>query len=204
MPRSDWEDDLDHAQTCLDTLEFCGTIDQVALQFHSNLVPFYKKLRDYKPSSAVTDSSSATIGDKSHPSTYLLTSPPQVDSAMADISRDLLNCLCRPFGNPTDTSISMFQPSVGSITNLGAITPVSEIEIATPPLLHPQPGRPYILASMEATESTWDIDDGIPVQWDAKELCLPDAAVTGSAVDGTNQPGRFLGSLEPSGWFACA
>jgi hypothetical protein len=46
LPRAAWTSDLECAKICLETLEFCGEVDDVAAQLYSIMAPIYLDLDD--------------------------------------------------------------------------------------------------------------------------------------------------------------
>jgi len=128
FPVSSWAGDLKLAQLCLDTLEFCGRIDPVALRFHVRLSAMFKSLATALPSNVdqtarqrtedwvtmppdfppipgaaqVNSSVNAMVVEPEQleePNPeYLLTMPKDAKERVAALSHSLLSALCRPWG----------------------------------------------------------------------------------------------------------
>ncbi|KAK3499470.1 uncharacterized protein B0T23DRAFT_17819 [Neurospora hispaniola] len=128
FPVSSWAPDLKLAQLCLDTLEFCGRIDPVALRFHVRLSAIFKSLTAALPSNdnqttrqrtedwvtmppdfppipgaaGVNNSAGTPLVDPEQleepDPEYLLTMPKDAKERMAALSHSLLSALCRPWG----------------------------------------------------------------------------------------------------------
>ncbi|KAK3351128.1 hypothetical protein B0H65DRAFT_108575 [Neurospora tetraspora] len=128
FPVSSWAPDLKLAQLCLDTLEFCGRIDPVALRFHVRLSAIFKSLAAALPSKAdqtarqrtedwvtmppdfppipgatgVNNSVDTPMVDPEQleepDPEYLLTMPKDAKERVVALSHSLLSALCRPWG----------------------------------------------------------------------------------------------------------
>ncbi|KAK8192612.1 hypothetical protein M8818_007782 [Zalaria obscura] len=111
-----WADDLEQAEKCLDALNFCAQVDQVAQGYHDALSPYYERFkRDYESQISssppgLSDLSTIDSVGSDHvvspgptPSSYLLTFPSKGSSHSA-AAESLLDMVCKPFGssaNPT-------------------------------------------------------------------------------------------------------
>ncbi|EAA32473.1 hypothetical protein GE21DRAFT_7520 [Neurospora crassa] len=128
FPVSSWAPDLKLAQLCLDTLEFCGRIDPVALRFHVRLSAIFKSLTAALPSNdnqttrqrtedwvtmppdfppipgaaGVNNSAGTPLVDPEQleepDPEYLLTMPKNAKERVVVLSHSLLSALCRPWG----------------------------------------------------------------------------------------------------------
>ncbi|KAK8038340.1 hypothetical protein PG994_015107 [Apiospora phragmitis] len=103
----EWQEELMKAAHCLRVLEFCGTLDPVAAQFHRELSAIHQLL---DPTSPAFNPEGTTVELVNLPAAeqplstasqgrYLLTIPPTADPARAQLSAALLGMLCNPFGN---------------------------------------------------------------------------------------------------------
>lgn len=182
LPSPSWMDDLKQARLCLDTLEYCGEIDPVALRFHIRLSSIYADLAKFNPGSHSTMQrtedwvsmppdfpplgtclDSATTVDPLS-SEYLLTTPPNSSPHLADLAALLLYALCRPWGDQGEDAQNK---------DVANQTPPSSGE-----RLHGRLG--------------WNLGSTAPFSWDVSGLGLKSE----SCVI-TN---HFLGSEQPSGW----
>lgn len=95
------------AAHCLQVLEFCGTLDPVARQFHAELSAIHRLLDQTAPRAnpAGTTAELVNLPAAEQPLSpasqgrYLLTIPPNADPDRAQLSAALLGMLCNPFGN---------------------------------------------------------------------------------------------------------
>ncbi|KAK0635982.1 hypothetical protein B0T17DRAFT_517803 [Bombardia bombarda] len=186
---SSWVDDLKQAQLCLDTLEFCGKVDPVAMRFHVKLSGIYSKLAsfaadspntlqrtedwvslppDFQPVKHEGDNFPPSSYDEPSPD-YLLTIPQNTNPQLLDHSVSLLFALCRPWGDldenelrETTTMHSWQQDS--SLAN------------------HPQ----LIERGM------WDPKNNPLIRWDTTGMGPQEVNIADSS--------RFLDSEAPSGW----
>ncbi|KAK0720194.1 hypothetical protein B0H67DRAFT_178870 [Lasiosphaeris hirsuta] len=176
FPSSSWLDDLKLAQICLDTLEFCGTIDSVALRFHVRLSGIYSNLVDFSPTGQSTlrraeeyiynwvtmppdfpplsnNHSAPETTTQDRPSLdYLLAIPRDASKQMVNLSFSLLLALCRPWGDPINSGVK----------------------------------------EQAQNELDWGTEQTLPFSWDTTGMGIK----TAESVD----VNLFLGSEEPSGW----
>ncbi|KAK6848816.1 hypothetical protein PG995_012649 [Apiospora arundinis] len=102
-----WQEELMKAAHCLRVLEFCGSLDPVAAQFHRELSAIHRLLDQTSPgvNPAGTTAELVNLPASDQPLSpashgrYLLTIPPNADPSRAQISAALLGMLCNPFGN---------------------------------------------------------------------------------------------------------
>ncbi|KAK8004508.1 plasma membrane SNARE protein (Sec9) [Apiospora arundinis] len=102
-----WQEELMKAAHCLRVLEFCGSLDPVAAQFHRELSAIHRLLDQTSPgvNPAGTTAELVNLPAADQPLSpashgrYLLTIPPNADPSRAQISAALLSMLCNPFGN---------------------------------------------------------------------------------------------------------
>ena len=185
FPFASWADDMKLIQLCLDTLEFCGTIDPIALRFHVRLSRIYSNLDRYSPTqpnaaqrtedwvSLPPDfppfSTAAKVEELGmmgpHSVEYLLTIPPDPDPQLLNMSMSLLLALCKPWDEPA---------SKGSKDQVR-----DELECEG--------------GSRDSARLDWSLDNSLPFSWDTTGLGLKTASI---------KMNRFLGSEGPSGWLA--
>ncbi|KAK0652714.1 hypothetical protein B0T16DRAFT_104773 [Cercophora newfieldiana] len=187
LPFSAWVDDMKHAQLCLDTLRFCGSIDPVAMGFYEFLSGVQSKLlrgrgpegRDEGRESAANWLSMppdflpldkhATTESSVLPAIYLITTPPGGDLKLKELSLSLLGVVCRPWGDPFKTSLEG-QHGRGELQQ--SITPDLE--------------------DVQAVKSSWDYEGKSSFRWDTEAM--------GIKADRPATDYCFIGSEEPSGW----
>ncbi|KAK8017784.1 hypothetical protein PG993_014110 [Apiospora rasikravindrae] len=103
----EWQEELMKAAHCLRVLEFCGTLDPVAAQFHRELSAIHRLLDQTAPGSNPEGTTAELVNMPAAPQPlstasqgrYLLTIPPNADADRAQLSAALLGMLCNPFGN---------------------------------------------------------------------------------------------------------
>ncbi|KAK3359577.1 hypothetical protein B0T25DRAFT_102716 [Lasiosphaeria hispida] len=175
FPSSSWLDDLKLAQICLDTLDFCGTIDPVALRFHVRLSGIYGNLVNFSPIDqsslrrteewvttmppdfpplGSTHSAPETSTQDGPSLDYLLAIPRDASKQMINLSFSLLIALCRPWGDPNKSGVEE-QPE---------------------------------------NQLDWGMEQTLPFSWDM-------TGMGPKAAESVNV-NLFLGSEEPSGWSA--
>ncbi|KAK5656726.1 hypothetical protein OQA88_4274 [Cercophora sp. LCS_1] len=185
FPPSSWVEDLKQAQLCLDALEFCGTVDPVALRFHVRLSGIYRNLANASPSglSAMqrteewvslppdfppfedSNESSTAVAQADTSAEYLLTIPPDADPRLQTLCIALLHALCRPWSDAKE--------------NLPG-------EKDQPPLSPKE-------RQLQIEKLKWDMGSSVlPFKWDATGL-----GVMNPAPENLN---CFMGSDAPSGW----
>ncbi|KAK3382749.1 hypothetical protein B0T24DRAFT_672711 [Lasiosphaeria ovina] len=172
FPQSSWKEDLVHAHTCLEALEFCGTIDSVALNFYDCLEPIYTQVASYSSPTAPPGPP-----EPPPPADYLLTIPPGSDSSNVSLSLSLLEALCRPFGDD-DAKLK-----IAEATALPERQQKQQKGASAGPL-----------AQLDR-HLDWGWENSVEVQWDRDG---PGAVASRSAL--CNVQSRFLGSNHPSGW----
>lgn len=210
---STWQEDIDNVKDCLSALEFCGSLDRVAAQFHERLGAIFQEVLAYSIPNGVsmdTDDHQTTSpsrgtftpmeGDgearQQQPQpvdhAYLLDIPAQADRSHTRLSFLLLMILSQPFGDP-DTKEA------------------AELNLKKHWLTHPSR---YEYPQM-ADRVDWNLESRHMFQWDLSKINIPslDTMVSEqpSSEDVTNfglsdsmSPVSFLGSTEPSGWTSAA
>lgn len=194
LPPSYWAEDLKQAQLCLDTLEFCGTMDQVALKYHVRLSGIYSNLAgrgtsqdqlttttrqrtedwvtmppDLPPMGRFRDTAESAADYA--PPDYLVSIPPTADKKLSALARSLLDALCSPFGDSSDAQ--------------------QAANCAAQPL---QGGT-----ARREKQKAWGMaqEQMLPFSWDTSGLGLKPS----TDIAGDN---RFLESESPNGWVAAA
>ncbi|KAK7996031.1 hypothetical protein PG991_015498 [Apiospora marii] len=102
-----WQEELMKAAHCLQVLEFCGTLDPVARQFHTELSAIHRLLDQTSPRANPEGTTAELVNlppaeqplSPASQGRYLLTIPPNADPDRAQLSAALLGMLCNPFGN---------------------------------------------------------------------------------------------------------
>jgi len=194
FPPKCWQDDLKHAQLCLDALEFCGTLDPVALHFHAALSEIHLDLLSKlseppEASSRISEGEGGLVtvppdlyplarpqegvpipypGGQCSPE-YFLSAPPDANPRLLKHSSMLLYALCRPWGEPH-------------------IIRLCKSALGTAPLQH------ELDRLATGGGLGWASDGNAPFRWDTSGL--------GVENPGDSNEYRFLGSEQPSGWSA--
>jgi hypothetical protein len=88
-----WQKELSHAESCLDVLEHCGSIDKVALRFAETTRSYYNTLQAQAQQD--TDLSAAILPGGFD---YLFALPSSPSSPLEQVSRDLHKLVSCPFG----------------------------------------------------------------------------------------------------------
>lgn len=194
FPASSWAEEMKQAQHCLDVLEFCGTMDPVALRFRIRLSGIYKALSESSaerhtnmqrvedwvqpPPNLSPDNS----GSSYHipPADYLLTIPPDADEYLLDISYKLMVALCRPWGEAESLKTGL--PDVASYLKHGGSN--------TGAVMSCNMGNASVDRSKLVAQLDWDLRKVEPFQWDTQAIIRN--------ID--PKEALFLGSEEPSGW----
>ena len=198
-----WVDDLTQAHLCLETLKFCGTIDQIAMQFYTRLLGIFNNLVKFIPKEAQNvlrhtqdwvslppdfppidpdGHEEHRLPDLTSPDTlytdYLLTIPENTDPQLASISVSLLFAMCRPWGDPSEGN--------GDSTECTAA---------------PQHGWRRDAIRIENSQLlerlSWRFTRRSPFQWDTSSF--------GMRLPGPSpRSSMFLDSEQPSGWLPAA
>jgi len=184
LPYSAWAGDMKHAEMCLDTLEYCGTMDPVALSFYDFLSAIYSKLlhigeppegsekqanlASTPPDFAPFDKP-ATADDTTLPADYLISTPSEADLKLQEISRSLLGVVCRPWDDPFD---------VGPERQNNHHSDKMQIEAYD--------------SEGSTVKSDWDCEGKSSFRWDVEAM--------GIKPDGLGKDCFFIGSEGPSGW----
>ncbi|KAI0547703.1 hypothetical protein F4679DRAFT_553113 [Xylaria curta] len=116
------EEDFENIRSCLSTLSFCGSLDNVAARFHASLLSVYnllmkahaKKLETthnypdtgYRQPFTLKENAAVNTTIISGPQEILGSSSRRVDQSIEDLSTNLLSMLCRPFGDPINSKES--------------------------------------------------------------------------------------------------
>jgi hypothetical protein len=185
LDSSTWQSELDHAQTCLDVLAFCGSADPVAEKFRNRLLGIYETVAQRSSShsgvSLQGEQSSAAMGNidaemTGYDTTHsLLEVPLDTEPTRRRLALSLLRMLCRPFSDPD-------------------LHDAAEEDVKGPHW-HADPTRYEIPQLVERLE--WHYETSLPLSWDVEKLGVGTAGVGNELlVSGS----RFLGSTSPSGW----
>lgn len=190
IPPSEWLDDLKHAQLCLDTLQFCGTIDPIALSFYEFLAGAYDTLSrtrsrggsneqtkiddsrewvSFPPELLPMDKHSTHDSSSSLPDGYLISTPPGGDRELKELSLSLLSVVCRPWDDPAEARLRSQQQSLD--------------------MLRAKEGDPR---TAQLLTSNWDYTGSSTFRWDTGAM--------GFGPGGAAEECCFMGSEEPSGW----
>jgi hypothetical protein len=180
-------------QECLDVLEFCGAVDDVALRFRLRLSRSYNTLRSFTPDHTQTPmqrvedwiflpsdrseldgiaQSDTTSAPDPSSIEYLFTIPPNPNPQLRNLSLSLLYALCRPWSDPEKppTTVSGSQ-----------LTPESQLTADD---------QSQFFQRLE-----WDFGNVTPFRWDTDGMGM---LKEGEVV----APSCFLDSEAPSGWSA--
>lgn len=211
MPPSSWEEDLPQVKTCLDALEYCGTLDPVALKFHERLMHVYQTLCMHR------------VNRGARP-----LSPPYSSSPEMDVSASTANT-----GNvPAKTSTSLIPSSsrfcapshpFAFLLTVPKHGDPAAIELSTEllkrlsrPYDNPDENELHLSSSPEkpcsglqpafcgvvgsqgniAQKVEWDLENARSCRWEPVDLCIPKEFGGDVVLGGT----KFLGSMSPSGW----
>ncbi|OTA67983.1 hypothetical protein K449DRAFT_419666 [Hypoxylon sp. EC38] len=189
---STWKDDLGNAKLCLDVLAYCGSLDPVATKFHKRLLSIYELLLN--PGQNVSDTATeekspeqVDRADSGQDPPYFqdrpLSSLPYHEKSPTQVSFDLLELLCRPFGDLSNRDMSK-----DSIAYEGRYDPTR--------YEHPQ-----LVERMD-----WDFEDKAPFEWNQRNIGINSSVigVLGNSETSDSSPPslgyRFLDSDNPSGW----
>ncbi|KAK3941039.1 hypothetical protein QBC46DRAFT_111363 [Diplogelasinospora grovesii] len=207
---SDWADDLKQAQLCLDTLEFCGTIDPVALRFHVRLSGIFLTLAAFVPGGP--NAMRRTEEWVSLPPDFPPLSPGEgIPSEFNPNYEFTAN------GEQVPPPLTQDEPPPGYLLTIPPDADPQKVNLSFSLLLalcrpwgDPDTKNPseYNIRDGWRQDPTrfehthliqqleWDFEGTLPFRWDTGglEQKFPDTGV--SAVS----PNRFLGSEEPSGW----
>ena len=107
-----WEEDVQYAKACLDTLEYCGEVDEVAAQLYTLMAPIFQDLADYIPM-LVQSPASTPPCDAQNPS-YLFRIPQVAPSGPSGLAAALYEMLSRPFRETEG-------PEYGDVSSVGAL-----------------------------------------------------------------------------------
>ncbi|KAK3328166.1 hypothetical protein B0T19DRAFT_423831 [Cercophora scortea] len=209
FPASSWINDLHQAQLCLDTLEFCGTIDPVAMRFHIRLSGIFEKLVNCSPRVSQTQTAmqrteawlttvppdlpcGATVTPEVYPDQPTTTDEDDPDNAArADY---LLTVPANPNPQIVALSLSLLfalcrpwgeRDDEDSATSEKAV--VVQGGYLTDAARGTGPGAGQGLGRLQ-----WEMGDASLFQWDTSGMGLGKQEML--------SPCRFLGSEEPSGW----
>lgn len=181
LPPADINDDLECVRMCLNTLEYCASVDPVAAKFHARLSSIYQRLSENTPhvdSMFQSPGLGALAGPSQDlPPEYLLQVPEDGNPELTALALDLLIMLCTPFGG---------------IENKKHVDESITTEWKTDPTRYE---HPQLIERLE-----WNVENSVPFQWDMSQL-----GSGGSSVDLSEHlmaplPSRFLSSSHPNGW----
>ncbi|KAI1391592.1 uncharacterized protein F4822DRAFT_442532 [Hypoxylon trugodes] len=180
-----WKGDMANAKLCLEALTFCGSLDPVAARFHDRLSTIYESLLSLSqvgatsfPGSYSFDETSQETSATNAPTTSTLNPPLPVQASPSQLSFDLLELLCRPFGDPSHKEMS--KECLAS-------------ESCDPTRYeHPQ----------LVTRLDWDFESKAPFVWSLHTLGIGsgEASLPGPQYLGRLPRRHFLDSTTPSGW----
>ncbi|KAK3685246.1 hypothetical protein B0T22DRAFT_381754 [Podospora appendiculata] len=220
FPAASWINDLHQAQLCLDTLEFCGTIDPIAMRFHIRLSGIFDKLVNCSPRVSAAQTAmqrteawvttmppdlpcrvdaaapeTATMDDDDDDddnatADYLLTVSPNPNPQIVALSLSLLFALCRPWGDRDDKT----RASAAGSERAMIVQGVQYAGHAGGPAADYDHARGQGLPG----RLQWELGDASLFQWDTSGMGL------GLGMQEALSPCRFLGSEEPNGWSATA
>jgi hypothetical protein len=206
---SAWESERKFADVCLSVLEFCGVLDRVASQFHTQLSGLYEKIFNQYGGDSRTESNrlATTLQEEtvesyqtslgsahgSYPQdhSFLLDIPPLADASRVNLSLSLMTLLSKPFGNGSE-GFSMGNTGENSSGNSAQLGYTSMVE-------HSQ-------RNMESLDSfQWDYNK-LNVSFLSDEASSSNVAALGSTsvINPASSSHRFVGSTEPSGWISAA
>ncbi|KAK0619661.1 hypothetical protein B0T14DRAFT_566490 [Immersiella caudata] len=187
FPPATWSDDLEHAQLCLDTLKYCGTIDAVALRFYAFLSDVHSKLANFGwrrgmnghaevdgsnqwasvPPDLALGSGPTDINPIA-PADYLISTPPGCDPGLQKLSFTLLSAVCRPWDDPSET-----RPGQKS-------------------KLHDTSRSETCSVDSQLMKSEWDFEDKSSFRWDTEAMGMKSGERVPECC--------FIGSEVPNGW----
>ncbi|KAK7975388.1 hypothetical protein PG989_013851 [Apiospora arundinis] len=195
------QSDMEKARQCLEILEWCGSLDPVARQFHRTLTTCYDALVTAgmtTPTQENPKGASPFYPDAKHTTTTsqnsdsiakYFTIPPLGDLNFHRHAYKLLNLLCRPFSNPS-TALDRVNDNLAKQAWPGP----QGFELA------PVPER------ME-----WNPGSRMLFQWDLAKIGIPAApsrwpdvssggAFMVHAAESLSSSNHFVGDMRPSGW----
>ncbi|KAK8084398.1 hypothetical protein PG997_005669 [Apiospora hydei] len=199
--------DLENARQCLEILEWCGSLDHVARQFHQTLSSCYEALitagmttptqenprgaSPFYPGATFTTMPASPSSDSI--SKYF-SIPPLGDLSFHRHAYKLLDLLCRPFADPQSGERPNYNNNLGGQPWHDHPSGVGVDFAAAPPeRMEWNPGSRNLFQ--------WDLAKiGIPAtpsQW-------PDVSSGGAflvhAAESVSSSNHFVGSMRPSGW----
>jgi hypothetical protein len=176
---ADWQEELEKAQICLSVLEWCGRRDSVAQKFHEKLSGMLKSMEtlDLIKSKtnfsmyqdAISTQGMSEVPGSSSQSPYLFIIPnPDTARSMkteehTELSIELLNMLCRPYGAPENRAITL-----KSI----------EVHFREDPMRYEQP---QLFERLE-----WNFESKLPFTWNLDKIAPP------SVIEPLPSPGTLL------------
>ncbi|KAI0099562.1 hypothetical protein F4776DRAFT_649935 [Hypoxylon sp. NC0597] len=188
-----WEEDLENAKLCLNALAYCGSLDPVASKFHDRLLSIYESLLNPLQSVAnkATEEQSLEqvhqVASRQDLSCTIQDRPPsplpRPKRSPTQVSFDLLELLCRPFGDLSNRDMSK-----ESLAYEDRYDPTR--------YEHPQ-----LIERMD-----WAFEDKAAFEWNQRDIGinLNATGVLGNAATSVSSPlgpgHRFLDSTNPSGW----
>jgi hypothetical protein len=96
-PQAIWQKELAHAESCLDVLEYCGSVDKVALRFAETTCSY----RNILKAQAQQDTDLSVV-DMPEKFDYLFAIPKSLSSPLEQASKDLHKLVSCPFGQPSN------------------------------------------------------------------------------------------------------
>ncbi|KAK7942524.1 uncharacterized protein PG986_011637 [Apiospora aurea] len=201
--------DLEKARQCLEILDWCGSLDHVARQFHQTLSSCYEALitagmttpTQENPRGAspfypgATQTTTATSPSSDSIAKYF-SIPPLGDLSFHRHAYKLLDLLCRPFADSQSDERPDYNNNLGSQPWHAHPSGVVGVDFAAAP---PEERMEWNPGSRNLFQ--WDLAKiGIPAtpsQW-------PDVSSGGAflvhAAESVSSSNHFVGSMRPSGW----
>lgn len=196
------QQDLEKARQCLEVLEWCGTLDRVARQFHRTLTACYDALVTAGMTTPTQENPSGV--SPFYPGATTPTATPQSSGSIAKYfsiphsgdlnfhrhAYKLLDLLCRPFSDPYATSDTAS-------------------EAMLPRQLRQNPSGFEAMLAPERME--WNPGSRTLFQWDLAKIGIPaapsqwpDVSSGGAfllhAAESVPSSNHFVGDMRPSGW----
>lgn len=225
MDPSSWEEDLSQAKTCLNALDYCSTIDPVALEFHERLSTIFQSLTQHTPTPGYQEPSGSILGTNPSGASSL----PSLSSSAAPFPHAAGSQPPNHRGTRSYDPVSEPHPfaylfNIPANGNPESVTlSVSLLETLSKPFDNPDnttdikgkktgvgdenvfertqgeqhhPGQSFPRDNTAPSKMDWDIRSARTYRWNPAELGLPDSTAEPTMAAGA----RFLGSTAPNGW----
>lgn len=196
-----WKDDLTKADLCLQVLQYCASADSTAHRFYTELKEFHDYIAGQSrasPDARFPWSHQLSVTDEPQDSSYLIRTPSNAAPDHLEVSSRLLVKLCQPFGSPEQQG-----------------TGIEDVKQRW----RDEPTHTRALHSLMMARLDWDLESRQSFRWDPKKS----VSSAGTPTSGFGEPvvsragdvlsiiqqvapvtanmeGRFLGSVQPSGW----